>query len=263
MRSKDDWMNKFYTAYQTDIGLKKKSNQDSILLKGIGNATEEILLAIICDGMGGMSKGELASATTVQAFSKWLTEEFVKRGRDWAAEEIENQWRAVLNAVNAKLIAYGQEQRLELGTTVTVVLLFQDGDYFIGHVGDTRAYHVGMHLEQLTEDHTFVAREVQKGRMTPEQAQNDSRRNVLLQCIGVNEFFEMQFLQGSIGQGEAMLLCSDGFRHKITADEIYVELKPESIQNENDIRRKLQKLIQLNKQRQETDNISAVYIKLK
>ena len=133
----------------------------------------------------------------------------------------------------------------------------------IGHVGDSRAYHLENQLIQLTEDHTFVAREVQKGRMTPEQAVHDSRRNVLLQCIGVNEFFEMQFLEGNIRQGEAILLCSDGFRHMITPDEIYENLKPDGMHNESDIRSKLQKLVQLNKQRQETDNISAVYIKLK
>ena len=59
-------MKNFNVSYDTDVGIKKKTNQDSILLKGGAAEKEELLLAVICDGMGGMEKGELASATVVR-----------------------------------------------------------------------------------------------------------------------------------------------------------------------------------------------------
>ena len=65
-------MHNFRCAYHTDTGIKKQSNQDSILLSAIASQKNEILLAVLCDGMGGMAKGELASATVIRAFSEWF-----------------------------------------------------------------------------------------------------------------------------------------------------------------------------------------------
>ena len=62
--------------------------------------------------------------------------------------------------------------------------------------------------------------------MTIEEAKKDNRRNVLLQCIGVNEFFEPQYENGRLAHGTALLLCSDGFRHMLSEDEISESLNP-------------------------------------
>lgn len=62
------------------------------------------------------------------------------------------------------------------------------------HVGDTRLYHIGNKLEQLTYDQTFIAREIRKGTMTAEQAKTDKRRNMLLQCVGASEILEPEVL---------------------------------------------------------------------
>lgn len=61
-----------------------------------------------------------------------------------------------MNYVNNKLILYGEKEKEQLGTTATVVLLSSVGKYLIGHVGDTRAYHFGEKIEQLTEDHVLM-----------------------------------------------------------------------------------------------------------
>ncbi|MBR2401420.1 MAG: serine/threonine-protein phosphatase [Lachnospiraceae bacterium] len=253
-------MKNFMTAYHTDVGIKKKTNQDSLLLKGIANDTEEILLAVLCDGMGGMVKGELASATVVRAFSEWFEKTYTKKGSLWSNDEIKGQWQALLEKVNELLINHGQDVQIQLGTTVTALLLSSDGKYLVGHVGDTRIYHINRELTQITEDHTFIAREIRRGNMTPEQAAKDSRRNVLLQCIGVNKFFEPQYISGTFKKSEGVLLCSDGFRHEVTEAELYAELQNTS--DEQEMKRKLVKLVELNKQRQETDNITAILIKL-
>lgn len=259
-------MRNFYTAYHTDIGIKKKVNQDSLLLMEISNGNDDILLAVLCDGMGGMAKGELASATVIRAFSDWFMNVYPQKGTLWTVEDIKQQWHSLLKRSNEKLIAYGNENHIELGTTATAVLLSKDGRYLIGHIGDTRVYRLKGSTdapEQLTEDHTFVAREIRRGNMTLEQAQKDSRRNVLLQCIGVNRQFEIQFLTGNVSEEDALLLCSDGFRHVVSGTEIQEHLQSGNLKDENIIKEKLTDLVGLNMSRGETDNISAIYIKKK
>lgn len=255
-------MGNFLTAWHTDVGIKKATNQDSILLKVLSKEAEEIVFAVVCDGMGGMSKGELASATVIRAFEEWFTTVYTQKGTGWKANEIEKQWNEVLEEVNQKLIQYGKMEGIQLGTTVTAVLVNQSGEYYVGHIGDTRAYRISEFVEQLTEDHTLVASEVKRGNMTIEQAKTDSRRNVLLQCIGVNQFFEMQFLFGKVDRLNAMLLCSDGFRHMITEEELLMKLGAERINSNIEAKNALVELVELNKQRKETDNISAVYLRL-
>lgn len=254
-------MKNFQTAYHTDIGIKKQTNQDSILLNAIAVGQDEILLAVLCDGMGGMAKGELASATVIRAFADWFQQIYANDSEKRNVAKIKKQWTELIENCNDKLIAHGKATNLQLGTTVTALLIWSAGSYFVGHIGDTRIYHLTGKLQQLTDDHTFVAREVKRGNMTKEQAAKDNRRNVLLQCVGVNESFEPQFCEGRIEVGEAFLMCSDGFRHEVTEEELLLHLSPSKLHQENQIMQKLVELVELNKQRQETDNISAIYIK--
>lgn len=220
-------------------------------------------MAVICDGMGGMEKGELASATVVRAFSDWFENDYMNSSMTVSDEMIKKQWQDILEDVNSRLITYGKENQLQLGTTVSAILLKDNGQYVFGHVGDTRIYTLSDTLQQLTEDHTFIAREIKRGNMTIEEAKKDNRRNVLLQCIGVNEFFEPQYENGRLAHGTALLLCSDGFRHMLSEDEISESLNPHKNLDEAQIKEKLREMIEWNKQRMETDNISAIYIKLK
>ena len=96
--------------------------------------------------------------------------------------------------------------------------------------------------------------------MTREQAEADSRRNVLLQCVGINDFLEPQYAGGRLLKGESVLLCSDGFRHKVTEKELHEKLRIST--SEEEIRRHLYELTEQNKKRMETDNISAIQVKL-
>lgn len=254
-------MQNFSSDYHTDNGMKKQLNQDSILLNGIAADDREILLAVICDGMGGMTKGELASATVVRAFSEWLRDKYIHDNDKHNFEKIKLQWLGLIRDCNNRLIKYGQDLGVQLGTTVTALIVQSTGSYLIAHVGDTRVYYLSDKIKQLTEDHTFVGREMKKGLMTAEQAMKDARRNVLLQCIGVNQFVEPQFLEGYIEAGEAFLMCSDGFRHKVSAEELLTYLEPDKLYDSALIKQKLVELVEINKQRNETDNISAIYIK--
>lgn len=254
-------MHNFNCAYHTDTGIKKHSNQDSILLSAIVSQKNEILLAVLCDGMGGMAKGELASATVIRAFSEWFRNEYIHDNDKLNFEKIKSRWCELIRQCNNELIEYGDSMEVQLGTTMTALLVQSSGSYFIAHVGDTRIYLLSDEIEQITEDHTFVGREIKKGKMTIEQAMKDSRRNVLLQCIGVNKYVEPQFLEGCIGKGDAFLMCSDGFRHEVSAEELLIHLSPGKLFDDALMKQKLVELVEINKQRNETDNISAIYIK--
>lgn len=252
-------MKYFLTAYHTDTGIKKTINQDSLLVKGASKDSEEILLAVLCDGMGGMEKGELASATVIRAFSEWFETTYMPKAGLWSEEVINLQWKTLLEQVNTMLIKHGEAEKIRLGTTVTACLFFSNGKYLAVHVGDTRIYQLNQKITQLTEDHTFIAREIKRGSMTPEEAKTDSRRNVLLQCIGINKVFKPQYIKGFLEADDSVLLCSDGFRHEVLEQEMYTELW--NAENETVMKQKLVKLVELNKLRHETDNISAIFVK--
>lgn len=173
---------RFIATADTDIGISKDTNQDSVLIKQAIVDGEEVLLAVICDGMGGLSKGELASATVIRAFAKWFDEELPYELENVDLQVIGAKWSLLLKELNAQILEYSRENGIEgVGTTFSGIL-FIDDQYVIGHVGDTRIYHIGSSMTQLTTDQTFVAREISRGTMTLEQAKTDKRRNLLLQC---------------------------------------------------------------------------------
>jgi serine/threonine protein phosphatase PrpC len=127
-------------------------------------------------------------------------------------------------------------------------------------VGDSRLYYLLDRLEQMTEDQTFVAREIRSGNMTPEQAKTDPRRNMLLQCIGASPRVDPQTGRGRTRRGVYML-CSDGFRHVITENEIGQTLAPINLMNTKAMHGGARYLIDLVKARHERDNISVIVIK--
>lgn len=250
-----------YTATaDTDVGIKKQTNQDSILIKHGQCEKGEILLAVICDGMGGLKKGEVASATVVKKISEWFDSELPFELKNLDMNIIADKWSLLLKDLNLKIAEYGQQDGIRLGTTFTGVL-FIDDQYLAVHVGDTRLYQLDSGLKQLTTDHTFVAREIRRGNLTVEQAKKDKRRNMLLQCVGASERIEPEILTGTVQQG-AYMLCSDGFRHEISESEIYESLNPVNLINKEAMHNNVKYLIEQVKKRNEKDNISVVLVKV-
>ena len=161
---------------------------------------------------------------------------------------------------NEKIKAYAASCGTNMGTTITVLML-TSSRYYIMNVGDTRAYEIGDTVTVLTKDQTVVAREVELGHLTPEEAEKDSRRSVLLQCIGASDEVYPDMFFGDTKLNAVYMLCSDGFRHEITENEIYQYLNPNVMVDADGMKRNMDSLIDLNKQRQERDNISAVSIR--
>lgn len=249
----------FVVTADTDIGISKGTNQDSILIKHALYGNNEILLAIVADGMGGLSKGELASATVVKRFSKWFEKDLPYELKNVDMNVIAGKWSLMLKSLNLEIQEYGNKINESLGTTFTGIFFIGE-EYLIVHIGDSRVYKIDSYIEQLTTDQTFVEREVTRGNMTSEQAKKDKRRNLLLQCVGASKTVEPQIIHGKTETGVYML-CSDGFRHEIDEREMYDSLNPINLINKKSMHSNAQYLIQQVKNRGERDNISVVLIK--
>lgn len=253
----------YKVAVHTDVGIKKDTNQDSLCVKQAETEKGTILLAIICDGMGGLEKGEVASATVINAFSNWFENELPSiLASDSYFEDTKYRWDRIIKEQNQNIGEYGRKNHIQLGTTISAIIVFEDGKYLIGHVGDSRVYRItDTDLEVLTLDQTLMAQKVRNGTMTPEEAERDPRRNMLLQCVGASKTVEPDYIDGTISANECYMLCSDGFRHVVTADEIKDAFAPSINMTEDAMKSNVVKLIELNKDRGETDNITAILVR--
>lgn len=252
----------YIATYNTDIGIRKNTNQDSLAIRVIQSPAGKVSFGIVCDGMGGLEKGEVASKEVIMAFCKWFDETFVSDlvNNRFSVTSLREQWDDIIQVQNKRLGNYGAAHNLMLGTTVSAILMYND-EYYIVHVGDSRVYEMAKNVRQLTNDQTFVAREIAMGRMTEEQAKTDPRRSVLLQCVGASPVVEPDFIKGHLKKDAVYLLCSDGFRHQISDEEMMDKLGPEAAATEEDLQYGCVYLTELVKNRHETDNISVAVIR--
>ncbi len=251
----------FIVSASTDIGLTKSTNQDSYNVRTFSTKQGKMVLAVLCDGMGGLSKGEVASSSLVNAFCKWADTRLPSLCEHQITDsEIRSDWVGIATELNNKIKAHAQAVGASMGTTLTALLLTENR-YYIINVGDTRAYEITDSVTILTKDQTVVAREVELGNITPEEAETDSRRSVLLQCIGASDEVYPDMFFGDTKLNAVYMLCSDGFRHEISEDEIYQYLGPNVMMDTDGMKQNMDALIELNKQRQERDNISVVSIR--
>lgn len=253
---------RFTTAIHTDIGIKKSTNQDSGLIVEAKTDLGNVLLTVLCDGMGGLAKGEVASSTVIAAFSQWFERRLpilLSQGGNFETQ-IFDDWKKIIFDCNKRISAYSATIGAGMGTTLNAVLFIQN-KYYIVNIGDSRTYRISDSLYQLTKDQTFVQREMDMGRMTPEEARVSPQRNVLLQCVGASDYIEPDFFTGTIYSGDVYMQCSDGFRHIITPEEIYQYLCPQALVNEQAMIDNAVYLTELNKYRRENDNITVILVK--
>ncbi|MED9970708.1 MAG: PP2C family serine/threonine-protein phosphatase [Ruminococcus sp.] len=251
----------YLTAVHTDIGIRKDTNQDSALVMEAETELGRVLLTVICDGMGGLAKGEVASSAVVNAFANWFEKEFpmvLTSGK--ISDAIHESWEQIVFSCNDKICDYGKKHGVSLGTTLVALMIIGD-QYYIINIGDSRVYCITDGVYCLTKDQTFVQREMELGRMTYEQAMKSPQRSVLLQCIGASTFIDPEFLTGKCKPNQVFMLCSDGFRHVISEQEIFQSMNPGVLVNEKVMLQKEVFLVELNKQRMERDNITVALVK--
>lgn len=250
----------FYIAAATDAGTKRRENQDRFFAERFDTSQGAIAFAVLCDGMGGLERGEVASASIVEAFSGWARAALSERPEQVLQDHvIRRQWTDLIDGQNSRIRAWGQQNGCRAGSTVTALLLTEER-YYILNIGDSRAYELAESARRLTEDHTVLADEIRLGNIREEQALTAPIRNVLTKCVGVAPRVYPDFFFGETREKTVYMLCSDGFRHLVTEAEMLERLRPETGEILPWLEAANKELIERNKRRGETDNISVVTI---
>lgn len=193
----------------SDVGRIKKNKQDSLLLKAYETDNGYVCLAIVADGVGGLYKGEPASATVIRWFGQWF-EQYIS-DENYLQNDIFEEWKQLINSLNQEIGEYSSEINERMGTTV-VAALFVNDKVYVANVGDSRLYKINNRkVTQVTVDQTVVQYQLSQGIITKEYALNDSMSGVLLQSIGSNEEIKVDFYTEDINKEDRFLLCSDGF----------------------------------------------------
>lgn len=201
-------------AYKTDIGKVRSHNEDQAM--ALLNAAGEVFL-IVCDGMGGANKGDVASKMAIdsltQAFQNRKKLPFAFWDRHWFTRAAKAANAAIFNMADKNPAYKG------MGTTL-VAALISNHCLTIANIGDSRAYMITPNsIKQLTEDQTYVHFLVQTGKISEEQALTHPERHVLMNALGIYPSVSLTLSQMPY-HGETLLLCSDGLYNQVSEKEI-------------------------------------------
>lgn len=171
---------------------------------------------MLADGMGGLDAGEVASRVAVERIMELLGEGLATRGADPEALIT----RAVETA-NLDVCNRGLDSRVVMGTTVVAWMLTSEGQCFIAHVGDSRAYRLRQGtLKRLTTDHSMVQQMVDDGILGEAEALTAPNRNVITRALGLDAEVQVDVRSWVHMPGDLYLLCSDGLTDLIPEPEI-------------------------------------------
>ena len=180
----------------THKGLVRSENEDSLA----SVASHSVWL--VADGMGGHAHGRFASQTIGDVVSGAI--ETIDPDRPW-----EGVAHAVHEA-NRRIFARSAELGQQMGSTV-VALVLHDAEFIVLWAGDSRAYLLrGGELIRLTRDHTQVEQMVERGMLTPDEAEDHPMKHVLARAVGVQETLELDAIRDHVAANDLYLLCSDG-----------------------------------------------------
>jgi serine/threonine protein phosphatase PrpC len=203
----------------TDTGLVRTHNEDAVaVLPDIG-------VALLADGMGGYSAGEVASRIAVEVCTEVLQTGLKDFAWSATSDRGERLVRLVQDAVvraNLAIFEAGQKdvQYAGMGTTLVITLMHHD-KLIVAHVGDSRAYRLrDGTLEQITRDHSQVQDQIDAGMISEEQARFATNRNLVTRAMGIDRAVEPDVNQFVTKAGDLYLLCSDGLSDMVEDGEI-------------------------------------------
>ena len=256
----------------TQKGYGKKNNQDALLLKVAVLNKNRIVLAVLCDGMGGLENGEIASSHAVRTMERWFNDELSeiievnqkKTGSgNSITDAVKESWKKRITQLNIQLNGYGRLHERKLGTTILAVLLIKQ-TYLVMHIGDCRLYYtLSGQREQLTVDQTYVQNLVESGILTQKEAEKHTQTHVLLQCIGASQTVIPEFYEGKLEYKMSFFLCSDGFWKKTDMRKVYEVMQRSYRMTDGRMEKKIEKKIRQCRQKGEKDDISAIMITVK
>lgn len=196
---------KYHTESHSSKGPYRDNNEDAV---DFGKDEDsQFFWMIVADGMGGHKAGEVASDMLVQLVGREIRELNQDYEQDW------QQWiQNVIEQANGAIFqaARQSQQRTGMGTTGVLMILYQQ-QYFIGWVGDSRAYLLRTgELSQLTRDHSAIQYLLDKGSITKEEAEQSDNKHLLSRAIGVNETIEVDVISSPLNSGDTLFLSTDG-----------------------------------------------------
>lgn len=212
----------------TNTGLRRQRNEDAY------RADDELGLFLVCDGVGGRARGEIASAETAELIWEWIKREEpllrsaiaessagtkdspdprIKMSEDMIGRLGTMVRSAVQNACYM-VHSMGEVDPAQRGMSTTASVVQCVGELIIvGQVGDSRVYLArDGAVTQLTEDHTWLNVQVQRGRLTPAEARlkGNTGKHIITRAVGLREYVEVDILAVPVQPGDRLLLCSDG-----------------------------------------------------
>ncbi len=209
-------LNKSLLIHQTSL-----SHEDHTRL--FGGSQGQLLL--VADGMGGHTSGQRASALAVQGLTRYVlnTMPWLFRLQQNEETDLKEELQAALEAAQRDIEAEAaaHAERRGMGTTLTLAYVLWPRLYVV-HAGDSRCYLLrGGRLEQVTRDHTIAQQLVERGALTPEQAEESRYSHMLWNCLGGGTHdLSPEVYKATLRLGDSLLLCSDGLSKVVEDDRI-------------------------------------------
>ncbi|MBQ3136114.1 MAG: Stp1/IreP family PP2C-type Ser/Thr phosphatase [Clostridia bacterium] len=201
---------------KTDIGVVRSRNEDAFSFGCLPDGTS---WALVCDGMGGVHGGKIASTATIEMVSDKIKKCY---NPSMGIVSLENLLLSSITTANVDVYDRGiyDDSLKGMGTTI-VAAIVKNNEACIAHVGDSRAYIIRNDaIHQLTKDHSLVQQMLDKGQITKEEFNNNPIKNIITRAIGVDEDIDIEFDSIELGDDDALLLCTDGLSGIVSEDRI-------------------------------------------
>jgi PPM family protein phosphatase len=206
-------------AAKTDPGLVRSHNEDSIAI------SPDCGLAIIADGMGGYSAGEVASGIATSVLKETLEDRLPSQLWDTHSGRSKQLHQLIVESIIHANDSIIEAARIEpeyngMGTTL-VAAFFHQQKVSVAHIGDSRAYRFRRNaLVQITRDHSLLQEQIDAGLVSPEWARFAHNRNLVTRAMGVDQDVEVEIHDHLTEPGDLYLLCSDGLSDMLPPEEI-------------------------------------------
>ena len=237
----------------TDPGNIREQNQDDFRIVKL---EDDVLLCVVCDGMGGARSGNVASKLAGEVFSEEVKRSF---NREMTPQETERVLRSALTLANISVYEHSQlsEEYKGMGTTLVAALIYEKGAVVI-NVGDSRAYHIDPDgVSCITVDHSVVELMVQRGELTHEQAKSHPSKNLITRAVGTTPQVLADVFYVDLGKNDCLLLCSDGLSNEMDDQEILFEVAHGARKDDC-----CERLLEIAKERGAPDNVTSILIAL-